>query len=161
MSVTRAAKKSTHSLSPRDWLFPVIRRVTGQEPVSLHESLGKSPNETKSVLTARNWGSGNCKTGGHSGGLGIEQVATCDKSEYWIPQTRSHWPSPFWSIQVQPHLFEGLSSSLLITTCSNTSNKQRTIGNNMSLRFVLIFLLWLNHKININTFINNLKFEIN
>lgn len=55
-------------LCPNVWLFPVMSRVTGQEPVLLHEPLGKSPYEVKSVLTARNCCFGICSNGGHSGG---------------------------------------------------------------------------------------------
>lgn len=50
--------------------------ITGQDPVLLHESFGKSVNGITSDLTARYWGAGICKRGGHCGGLGMEQVAT-------------------------------------------------------------------------------------
>lgn len=135
-------KTKTNILCPNDWFLPVTSTETGHDPSLLHESLGKSSYSIKSVRTARNLGSGICKTGGHSGGLGIGHVATWLKSEYWIPHTCSHCPSPFWSIHSQPHLFDGLSNSLFIIDCSNTSNKHSTIGNNISLRFVLKLLFW-------------------
>ena len=123
---------------PRDEFFPVIRIVAGQAPVTLHDSLGRSPCE-KSVLTARYSGAGTCNKGGHSGGLGMGQVKLWSIDEYWSPHTSSHCPSPSVSIQVQPHLFEALSSSLLITLWSRTSSKQRTKGKKMSLTFVPMF----------------------
>jgi hypothetical protein len=52
----------------------VKRKVAGQDPEVLQDSFGKSVNGRKSVLTARNSGSGTCIRGGHAGGLGIAQV---------------------------------------------------------------------------------------
>lgn len=124
---------------PRVWLVPVKSIVAGQEPVLLHDSLGKSENGKKSACTARYSGAGTCNKGGHSGGLGIGQLAAWSRVEYSIPQTSSHLPSPLVSIQVQPHLFEGLSNSLFTIVCIRTSNAQSKTGNKISRMFDLIF----------------------
>lgn len=113
--------------------------MAGQDPVILHDSLGKSPCEKKSVLTARYSGAGICNKGGHCGGLRMGQLNPCSKVEYSIPHTLSYWPSPLVSILVQPHLFEGLSNSVLTKLWMRTSNKQSTNGNKISRTFVLIF----------------------
>lgn len=129
-------------LSPSDWLFPVNSIITGQDPVLLHESFGKSVNGITSDLTARYWGAGICKRGGHCGGLGMEQVATWSKVEYCKPQTFSGCPSPFVSTVVQPHFLLGLFNSLSIKRWVITSSMQRINGNKMSLQFVLAFRFW-------------------
>ena len=71
----REREREREILCPRDWLFPVKRKVTGQDPELLQDSSGKSVNGTKSVLTARYSGDGICNRGGNPGGSGIGQVA--------------------------------------------------------------------------------------
>ena len=71
----REREREREILCPRDWLFPVKRKVAGQDPELLQDSSGKSVNGTKSVLTARYSGDGICNRGGNPGGSGIGQVA--------------------------------------------------------------------------------------
>lgn len=127
-------------LCPRERFFPVRSIVTGQDPVCLHDSSGKSLKREKSVLTARNSGDGTCNNAGHFGGLGMGQLLPWSKVEYSIPHTFfSQVPSWFWFVQVQPHLFSGLSNCLLTKPWIRTSNIQRTNGKEISRIFVLIF----------------------
>jgi hypothetical protein len=48
------------------------------------------------LTTARHSGAGICNRGGHSGGVGIEQVPAWSKSEYSNPQTFSHRHLPLY-----------------------------------------------------------------
>lgn len=127
-------------LSPKEWLFPVRRKITGQEPLILHDSFGKSVNVIKSFLTARNSGAGICNNGGHSGGLGMGQKTAWSEFEYSIPHLSSSHLSPFLLMQIQPHLL----SLLLLTSLSKTIwrakiNRQRTTGNATSRIFAPTF----------------------
>lgn len=132
-------EKEIYIPSPKDWLLPVKRKVTGHDPVLLQESFGKVENGKMSVCTARYWGAGSCNNGGHSGGLGIAQVPTWSVSEYSTPQTFSRHRPPSVLVQVQPHLFSGLFTSWSISPWRRTSSTQRISGDKMSRIFVHTF----------------------
>lgn len=75
---------------------------------------------------------------GQRGGLGIGQLPTWSSDEYWMPHSfLTHLPSTLVSRQLQPHLYLGLSSSLLITFWSTMSRTQMRIGKKAMPMFVL------------------------
>jgi hypothetical protein len=135
----RKNNKEENKLCPSVWLVPVIKTVTGQFPVCLQDSSGKSVKGSEALLTARYWGAGTCNKGGHLSGLGTGQLGDWSKSENCKPQTVSHVPSPLVSIHWQPHLllflFSWLSTSVWVITRSIHS----TNGKEISLQFALMF----------------------
>lgn len=69
-------------LCPSDWLFPVKRKVAGEEWLGY-------------VVATRYWGAGIWSIGVHCGGLGMAQNAACSEVEYLKSQVFSlqpHWP---------------------------------------------------------------------
>lgn len=120
-------------LWPNVWLLPVTRIVTGQDPVRLHDSLGKSWNSRESSLTARYWGSGTWSKAGHLGGLGIGQLKAWSNVEYWTP----HSVVPL--TLAQPHLYFSLFNSLSITRCKTERRIQSNSGNTIRQQFARLF----------------------
>lgn len=114
--------------------------VAGQEPESRHDESGKSANWRISPRAARYSGRGTCIRAGHSDGLAMGQLLTWSRVEYWGPQTFWHVSVPLTGTHMQPHLYLGLSSSLLITVCKIIRMTHIRIGYATMHVFVLMFL---------------------